>query len=85
MHRSQLLKFREGSRDELVEVLALGLARYAARPQLDEGRMTRVVPSQKICGIPPTCLEVPPETVLTVTPGLQTESPNSRSTKWKRC
>jgi hypothetical protein len=80
---------RENPRDArspICELLALGLSRYAARAQLDEGRMTPLVRTEKICGIPPAALELAPHIALTVTPdGLHAESPNPRSTKWKQC
>ena len=73
-------------RSQLVDLLALGLSRYAARLLVEQDRVTRLVTDSEICRkVQPARLEVSPETVLTVTPGLQTESPNPRSTKWKRC
>lgn len=73
-------------RSELSDLLALALSRYAVRLPVEQDRVTRLVTDSEICRkVQPPCLEVSPETVLTVTPGLQTESPNPRSTKWKRC
>jgi hypothetical protein len=86
MHRLQLPTVSAGTGGELVELLALGLARYAARRRLDQELVPPSVTREKICGIPPAALELPRHIALTVTPdGLQTESPNPRSTKWKRC
>ena len=76
----------EVRRPLLVELLVLGLSRYAARLPVEPTAVTRMVTDPEICRkVQPPRLEVSPETVLTVTPGLQTESPNPRSTKWKRC
>ena len=73
-------------RSELSDLLVLGLLRYAARLPVEPTAVTRLVTDPQICRkVQPPCLEVSPETVLTVTPGLQTESLNPRSTKWKRC
>jgi hypothetical protein len=54
------------------ELLALGLSRYAARPRMDHTEMTRLVPGQDISDeiLDSGRLEVPPETVLSVTRGL---------------
>jgi hypothetical protein len=70
-------------RSQLVELLALGLSRYAARLLVEHDRVPPLVTHSEICRKVQPRLEASPETVLTVTPGLQTESPNPRSTKWK--
>ena len=75
----------EVRRPLLVDLLALGLSRYAARLPVEQDRVTRMVTDPEFCRKVQPALEAARETVLTVTPGLQTESPNPRSTKWKRC
>jgi len=71
-------------RSQFVDLLALGLSRYAARLLVEHDRVPPLVTRSEICRKVQPRLEASLETVLTVTPGLQTESPNPRSTKWKR-
>ena len=68
-------------RTELAELIAAGLSRW----QQHQARLAVKSPVEVTSANVFSGLDVVAETVLTVTPGLQSESPNPRSTKWKRC
>lgn len=65
---------------EIAEQLAIGLSRWHQH----QDRLTVKPPAATTLENVSLGLDVPRETVLSVSVGLQTESPNPRSTKWKR-